>query len=130
MFVSSCRARRRRRDDTAQAQNAGRGAPPGGTSSPPERDSFAGGRNVDEASPRGRGSSSGARGAAPTLAKPDVLYDENQIARRMDELGRENGQALPASEPRGGGPLNIRPDSIAGLAPGVPPARPSPLARA
>jgi hypoxanthine phosphoribosyltransferase len=33
-----------------------------------------------------------------TLAKPDVLFDEAQIARRMDELGREIGQSFAGSE--------------------------------
>ena len=33
------------------------------------------------------------------LAKPEVLYDEKQIASRVDELGREIGQAFAGSEP-------------------------------
>jgi hypoxanthine phosphoribosyltransferase len=33
-----------------------------------------------------------------TLAKPEVLYDEQQIARRIDELGREIGHAFAGSE--------------------------------
>jgi len=34
-----------------------------------------------------------------TLRKPEVLFDERQIARRMDELGKEIGQAFADSEP-------------------------------
>ena len=33
-----------------------------------------------------------------TLAKPEVLFDEAEIARRMSELGREIGQSFGGSE--------------------------------
>jgi len=33
-----------------------------------------------------------------TLAKPDVLFDEKQIARRVDELGREIAQSFAGSD--------------------------------
>jgi hypoxanthine phosphoribosyltransferase len=33
-----------------------------------------------------------------TLAKPEVLYDEAEIARRIGELGREIGQSFAGSE--------------------------------
>jgi len=33
-----------------------------------------------------------------TLAKPDVLFDEKQIARRVEELGREIAQSFAGSD--------------------------------
>src|SRR5947207_2459242 len=34
-----------------------------------------------------------------TLTRAEVLFDEKQIARRVDELGREIGQSFAGSQP-------------------------------